>query len=215
MDWARARPLSPDRSAVSTSRLKVSIGLNNEQQLPPFQIAAAAKGLFSEPEMDQLIDDHASLLTESTLADGGSNLTVRRSQVFMIENTAKYQWLFHRFWSAAQDANRHHFCVDITGIEGNIQLARYDSSDQGCYNWHTDFASVAPNRKISISVQLSHPDDYEGGDLELFYDDPPVRLDRTRGALIAYPSFSVHRVTPVTRGTRWSLVAWITGPRWR
>jgi len=189
--------------------------LINEQQLPPFQVAAVARGLFSESEMDQLIADHAAQLKEGTLADGNSNPTVRRSQVVMIENTAKYQWLYERFWKAAQDANRHHFCVDISGIEGNIQLTRYDSSDQGFYGWHTDFASMAPNRKISISVQLSHSDDYEGGDLELFYNDPPVRMDRTRGALIAFPSFASHRVAPVTRGTRWSLVAWIIGPRWR
>ena len=189
--------------------------MRNEQELPEFQIAAAANGLFSDSEMNQLIADHASLLTAGTLADGGSNPTVRRSQVVMIETTPRYQWLYERFWRAAQDANRHYFCLDISGIEGNIQLARYDSADRGFYNWHTDFGHLAPNRKISISVQLSHPDDYEGGDLELFYDDPPVKLDRTRGALIAYPSFAVHRVTPVTRGTRWSLVAWIIGPRWR
>jgi PKHD-type hydroxylase len=40
-------------------------------------------------------------------------------------------------------------------------------------------------------------------------------MDRTRGAFIAFPSFAVHRVSPVTRGTRWSLVAWITGSRWQ
>jgi predicted 2-oxoglutarate/Fe(II)-dependent dioxygenase YbiX len=189
--------------------------LSNEQQLPPFKVAAVANGIFSEAELDQLIADHASLVKEGTLADGGDNPTVRRSQVVMLGNTAKYQWLYRRFWNAAQNANRNHFCVDITGIEGNIQLARYDSSDQGFYGWHTDFAGLAPLRKISFSVQMSHPDDYEGGDLELLCDDPPVKLDRTRGAVIAFPSFTVHRVTPVTRGTRWSLVAWITGPRWR
>lgn len=189
--------------------------MSNGQQLPPFQVAAVANGIFSETELDQLIADHASLLKEGTLADGGGNPTVRRSQVFMLENTAKYQWLYHRFWNAAQNANRHNFCVEIAGIEGNIQLARYDSSDQGFYGWHADFGYEAPERKISISVQMSHPDDYEGGDLELYCDDPPVKLPRTRGAMIAFPSFAVHRVTPVTRGTRWSLVAWITGPRWR
>ena len=55
--------------------------------------------------------------------------------------------------------------VDITGIEGNIQLARYDSSDQGFYDWHTDFAGYRPLRKISISIQLSRSEDYDGGEL--------------------------------------------------
>ncbi len=47
------------------------------------------------------------------------------------------------------------------------------------------------------------------------YGEQPQRMDRRRGAFIAFPSFLLHRVTPVTRGTRWSLVAWILGPRWR
>ena len=165
--------------------------------------------------MDQLIADHASLLTESTLADGAGDPSVRRSQVVMLENTDQYRWLYERFWLAALNANRNNFCVDITGIEGNIQLTRYDASDQGFYSWHTDFGGAAPLRKISFSVQLSESGDYDGGDLELLCYDPPVKLDRTRGSVIAFPSFVAHRVTPVTRGTRWSLVAWITGPRWR
>ena len=74
---------------------------------------------------------------------------------------------------------------------------------------------MRPLRKISISIQLSRPEDYDGGDLELMYGTEPQKLDRTRGAFIAFPSFMLHRVTPVTRGTRWSLVAWILGTRWR
>ncbi len=107
------------------------------------------------------------------------------------------------------------FCVDIAGVETNIQLARYDSSNLGFYDWHTDFAGVRPLRKISISIQLSRPEDYDGGDLELMYGIQPQKLDKSRGAFIAFPSFMLHRVTPVTRGTRWSLVAWILGNRWR
>ncbi|HUF73295.1 MAG TPA: 2OG-Fe(II) oxygenase [Gammaproteobacteria bacterium] len=94
-------------------------------------------------------------------------------------------------------------------------IARYDSSDQGFYDWHTDFGDIAPRRTISITVQLSRPEDYDGGELELFFRSPPASMDRTRGAFIAFPSFAVHRVAPVTRGTRWSLVAWICGDRWR
>jgi PKHD-type hydroxylase len=107
------------------------------------------------------------------------------------------------------------FNVDIAGIEPNVQLTRYDASDQGHYTWHTDFAGLMPNRKISISVQLSGPSDYDGGDLQLLFSDSPFSLPKDRGALLAFPSFMLHRVKPVTRGTRWSLVAWIVGERWR
>jgi PKHD-type hydroxylase len=70
-------------------------------------------------------------------------------------------------------------------------------------------------RKLSITIQLSNSDDYEGGDLELLYDKEPYKLDRSRGTFLVFPSFMLHRVTPVTRGTRWSLVAWIGGKRWQ
>jgi predicted 2-oxoglutarate/Fe(II)-dependent dioxygenase YbiX len=188
---------------------------SNGQDLPPFQIAATARDLFTENEMDGLIANHEALLTQSRLGTGRGNADVRRSQVVLIDKTEEYLWLYQRFWAVAAEFNRRYFCVDISYIEGNIQLARYDSSDQGFYDWHTDFGDIAPHRKISITVQLSRPEDYEGGDLELFFRSPPHKMDRTRGAFIAFPSFALHRVTPVTRGTRWSLVAWISGARWR
>ena len=189
--------------------------MDQEQTLPPFQIVATTRGFFSEAEMDQLIAEHEPVLSEGKLGTGTTNAEIRRSQIFFLRNIDRYQWLYQRLWEAAQECNRRFFCVDIYGIEGNIQLARYSSTNQGFYSWHTDFADVAPLRKISISIQLSRPEDYEGGDLELLFQSQPHKLDKTRGTLIAFPSFALHRVTPVTRGTRWSLVAWVTGTRWR
>jgi predicted 2-oxoglutarate/Fe(II)-dependent dioxygenase YbiX len=165
--------------------------------------------------MDRLIAEHAPLLAEGRLAPGNTNPDIRRSQVVLLGDENKYNWIYERLWAAAQECNRLFFCVDLAGVEANIQLARYDSTDRGFYDWHTDFAGLRPLRKISISIQLSRPEDYEGGDLELLYSNQPQRLDRARGAFIAFPSFMLHRVTPVTRGTRWSLVAWILGARWR
>lgn len=176
---------------------------------------ATARDLFTDAEMDQLIADHEPQLAEGQLGRGGGDTNMRRSQIAFIRKTGRHRWLYQRFWEAAQELNRLYFGVQLSYIEGNIQIARYASTDQGFYNWHTDFGDIAPNRKLSISVQLSHPDDYEGGDLELFFRDPVYQMERTRGAFIAFPSFAVHRVTPVTKGTRWSLVAWVSGARWR
>lgn len=188
--------------------------LHEEQTLPRFQIAATAQGLLREPEMDQLIAIHAASLTQSRLGAGQNDPRIRRSQTVFLSR-GEHEWLYRRLWEAAVELNRLFFCVDISDVEGNVQLARYDSSDRGFYDWHTDFGDVAPRRKISISVQLSRSEDYEGGDIELLYKGQPEKAERARGTVIAFPSFALHRVTPVTRGARWSLVAWITGARWR
>jgi predicted 2-oxoglutarate/Fe(II)-dependent dioxygenase YbiX len=191
------------------------MALAHEQSLPFFQPFAAAQGFLSDQEMDRLIAEHRPWLAEGRLGPGNTNPDIRRSQIVMLGAEPKYDWLYDRIWAAAQECNRQFFCVDLVGVEANLQLGRYDSADRGFYNWHTDFAGLKPRRKISVSIQLSRGEDYEGGDLELMYGEQPQRMDRRRGAFIAFPSFLLHRVTPVTRGTRWSLVAWIMGPRWR
>ena len=169
----------------------------------------------SDVEIDRLIAENAPLLQEGKLGAGATHVDVRRSQVAFLGMEDKHRWLYERIWLAAKECNRLFFCVDIQSVEANIQLARYDQSDQGFYNWHTDFGGVRPLRKISISIQLSGPEDYDGGELELMFGTEPQVGDKTKGTFIAFPSFMLHRVAPVTRGTRWSLVAWILGPRWR
>jgi predicted 2-oxoglutarate/Fe(II)-dependent dioxygenase YbiX len=183
--------------------------------LPDFQSFATVRRFLTDAEMDQLIADHAALLADGKLGAGAANSDVRRSQVAFLGIEPKYHWLYERVWVMAQECNQRFFCVDIGGVEPNIQLARYDSSGLGFYNWHTDFAGYRPLRKLSISVQLSRPEDYDGGDLELFDSVSPNSVDKTRGTFVVFPSFKLHRVAPVTRGTRWSLVAWVLGDRWR
>jgi PKHD-type hydroxylase len=189
----------------------------NEQDAkpPPFETMVAAPDFMSDAEMDRLIDEHTASLTEGKLGFGATNPGVRRSRVAFLGTEPRYRWIYERLWLAAQQCNRNFFDVDIVSVEPNVQLARYDSSDKGFYDWHTDFANARPLRKISFSVQLSRSEDYEGGNLQLWVGNRPQPAVRDRGALIAFPSFTLHRVAPVTRGTRWSLVAWILGHRWR
>jgi predicted 2-oxoglutarate/Fe(II)-dependent dioxygenase YbiX len=185
------------------------------QQPPPFRPFATAAGFLTNEEMDRLIAEHEALLGPGQLGFGNANASVRRSKVHFFGTEERYHWLYRRIWAAALECNRQFFAADIATVEPNIQLARYDSTDQGFYDWHTDFGGMRPLRKISVSIQLSRSEDYEGGDLELMYEANVQTLDRSRGAFIAFPSFVLHRVTPVTRGTRWSLVAWVVGNRWR
>ncbi len=131
---------------------------------------------------------------------------VRNSQTRFIPPNEQSAWIYQKIELAIAQMNnayRYH----LSGVE-LIQVAHYGA---GCYyDWHMD---VGPGnnslRKLSISVQLSDDKDYQGGDLEFMNATPPYH--RGRGTLIVFPSFSMHRVTAVTSGTRLSLVAWVTG----
>jgi PKHD-type hydroxylase len=185
------------------------------RELSLFQPYATAQQFLSGQEMDWLITEHAPRVTEGKLSFGNADSNLRRSRVVFLGQEQKYAWLYQRLWAAVQVCNPQCFDVDVANVETNVQIARYDASESGFYDWHFDFGPAKPHRKLSISIQLSSSEDYDGGDLELMYGNVPTKLDRTRGAFIIFPSFMLHRVTPVTRGTRWSLVAWILGKRWR
>ena len=67
------------------------------------------------------------------------------------------------------------------------------------------------NRKLSCVIQLSDPNDYEGGDLQLNNGSGVVTIEKKKGRVVFFSSFVLHRVTPVTNGTRISLVTWLSG----
>jgi PKHD-type hydroxylase len=93
-------------------------------------------------------------------------------------------------------------------------LTRY--SDGDFFNWHLDFgAGEISARKLSMTIQLSDPDEYEGGDLQFMINEKIVTAPREKGTLIIFPSFMIHRVTPIIRGTRQSIVGWVSGPPFR
>ena len=107
----------------------------------------------------------------------------------------------------------------VTGKE-TIQFGEYKRG--GFYNWHTDSTlnPHVPFRKLSITVNLSHPKDYEGGNFEIKNPQGqelkmPLGQLRKRGTVIVFPSFLQHRVTEVKRGTRYSLVQWYNGPEFK
>jgi len=101
---------------------------------------------------------------------------------------------------------------NVVGLLERPQLLNYKQNSKG-YDWHTDIGlGMASTRKISITVNLN--DNYEGGNLQ-FFSDKTYEFNPPRGDAIAFPSFLPHRVTPITKGERWSLVAWIGGQPFR
>lgn len=126
-------------------------------------------------------------------------------------NDPNLAWVMEKLERIAIEANhalRWNFA--LSGFYENIQHAKYESSQGGHFAKHYDVApGPASYRKISISVQLSEPSDYEGGELELHgFGSAP----KDKGGVVVFPSFILHRVAPVTKGARESLVAWVSGP---
>jgi len=113
------------------------------------------------------------------------------------------------------DVNINHFGFDGVEISEQAQYTEYETG--GFYDWHTDsnltFEDMPPVRKISLTLLLNDPKDFDGGQLELTADKnrPPLK----RGEAIFFASFIPHQVKPVTRGNRKSLVMWFGGPSLR
>ena len=137
---------------------------------------------------------------------------IRKSTIAWIDIQEDSGWLYEKVWQTFLAVNRW-FKFDLLGFVDEIQFAKYSLGDR--FGWHLDAGGgQTSTRKLSMSVQLCDDDEYAGGDLELcglF----AARTVRRRGTIIVFPSFLAHQVTPVTRGTRCSLVAWAHGPAFR
>ena len=154
---------------------------------------------------------------DSQVTDGGVStaqdsidLTLRRSKIHFVEDKAIQDYMKY----FAETANRNAFGADVSNyIE--CQFTRYDGDDEGFYEYHLDLTfegrKPAFDRKVSLVVLLSDPSEFTGGDLMLMGD----RIDLKKGSVVAFPSFYPHKVTEVTQGTRYSMVSWLEGPRWR
>ena len=141
----------------------------------------------------------------------------RRSKIKWLIPNPNLGWLYEKIHQISLKAN-HQWEFDIAGINESIQYTEYDSQNLDHFGWHLDLGgSIARARKISITIQLSNPLEYEGGNLEVFtggdYDDPNNRriAPKEQYSATIFPSYVLHRVTPVTKGIRKSLVIWVGG----
>lgn len=121
----------------------------------------------------------------------------------------------------ATSANREFFGFDISHGIFELQFSAYNADEKGKYDMHHDVmfkSEKRSDRKLSFVLQLCDPSEYEGGRFE-FGGNVPAQLNPDdflpKGSILVFPSMFQHRVTEVTKGTRYSLVSWIEGPKWR
>jgi PKHD-type hydroxylase len=134
------------------------------------------------------------------------------------ENTL---WIFQRINYVVESLNEQFFNYDLNGYD-SFQYTEYQAHEGGKYDFHMDTimgknkpANMPETRKLSVTLVLN--DDFEGGE---FYMNNGQEKDAEliptgKGRLILFPSFLVHRVAPVTKGVRKSLVVWVNGPKFR
>lgn len=142
----------------------------------------------------------------------GNTAQYRSSTIAWIEPEQDAHWLYHRLGILFHEANsRYRFA--LTGLAEALQYTVYGTG--GKFDWHIDVGPGSTSgRKLSVSILLSADEEYEGGGLEFLNanrEDSEVGI----GTALFFPSYMAHRVTPISRGTRRSLVAWGYGPTFR
>jgi PKHD-type hydroxylase len=159
-------------------------------------------------------------LSEATIARPDGNQVVdavfRGARVGWLHPGPGTACIFDRLAEAAERLNAEAYGFDLLGFSEPVQYTVYESPSVG-YDWHLDMIESPSSlqRKLSLTVQLSDGSEYEGGDLELRDGAHVVVAPRGEGTVVAFPGWALHRVTPVTRGVRRSLVAWVSGPEFR
>jgi PKHD-type hydroxylase len=135
----------------------------------------------------------------------------RRSEIKWLSNNRDLRLALSAY---IQEANKA-FDIDVTS-QCEIQYTEYGAGGD-FYALHHDIdwnSNHSYDRKISMSILLSDPKDFDGGELT-FSEITNEGIDWQKGSVLCFPSYLQHSVSPVTRGTRKSLVAWFSGPRWR
>lgn len=143
----------------------------------------------------------------------------RKTEIAWLSPTDENDWVHHKLSHLIGRINHEKFQVDLRVFDG-FQFGKYSEGDH--YNWHIDTINEPPqaslHRKLSVSLILSDPADYEGGELLLNRGGDHARPDSMKpmkGDVVVFYSFVPHKVAPVTKGTRMTLVTWALGEKFR
>jgi PKHD-type hydroxylase len=175
---------------------------------------AYSPNALTKEQCEQVIKLGESLLPDTASTFGGVCPDVRDSKVSWIMPSQDSEWLFRRMTDLIVEMNNQFFKFDLDGFAEGFQFTKYEAP-AGKYDAHIDKSYGKGIRKLSVVIQLSDPADYEGGELCIQNSNTPQPVKKEQGFLVAFPSYVLHGVTPVTKGTRYSLVAWLTGPNFK
>jgi PKHD-type hydroxylase len=173
---------------------------------------AYVDGLFTPEECAKIIEVGNAQLQPALITDKGVEIKALRDSkiAWLYPAAGDIEFIFGRVITTINHINSEFFKFDLFGLMEGFQFTRYDAPT-GCYGLHTDKVLDGPVRKLSLTIQLSSPQDYEGGELALQLGSEALIMPKEQGKMVVFPSYTLHEVRPVTKGTRYSLVAWVTG----
>lgn len=208
--------------------------MKEPKQCPYLDRVATLPNLFTPDECQQIIntalndwDERESMIQR----DEGTEIKQNFKEDSDYRNTTLFipkgpdEWLFNKIMGAIMGFNNSEsgYNFDVRGLAEPPNVMRYQAPDinpngkPGKYDWHMDVGPgpVPSMRKISYSILLN-PTEYEGGELCFHIGrntDPhgDQHMESMIGSMLLFPSYMVHRVLPMTKGTRYAIVGWAHG----
>ena len=215
--------MTEDKILVAEEAQSINAGFKEQSEAPPAVepdmvqtndlVTSIIHTTFLSPTQCQAITDacESPLWIQGEIDSGQINKKLRnvRQQGLMMSEEG---WPHTRILELLRQANDARYKFDVSGFM-NYDAPMIMEYSKGChYDWHIDIGKSVPNRKLSFTIQLSKPEDYEGGDLEFLGTETKKDAFRQQGTCIIFPSFLAHKVTKVKSGKRVAVVGWVHGP---
>jgi PKHD-type hydroxylase len=198
-----------------------------DYSVPSMPFYAPRAGLFTAREARKILSYAKSKrksFSETTVGeDEHVDASYRRTSKLIVsrDGSKRTEWIYERIEEFVTRLNAHFWNFELGGGHGaaacrlheSMQILQYKSTNAGFYDLHMDMGIYGYThlRKLSVTVQLSPPENYAGGDLELSVGKKKSQMPRSVGSAVLFPSYILHTVRPVTRGTRYALVLWFSG----
>jgi PKHD-type hydroxylase len=193
-----------------------------EPDLEGSELIRVVKGAFSSQEIDQINQAASNTGLQAGTISSEKKIvhSIRNSGVSFLAPSENTAWLYQKCTRLVNSFNLY-FNFNLSYIEG-LQYTVYEGNNTkpGHYIAHADESSIFNGindiRKLSIVTLLCDPSEFEGGEFKFYnFTLKPSEIFLQKGDTIAFPSYMLHEVSPVTKGIRRSLVGWIHGPAWR
>jgi len=176
-------------------------------------------GLFTDEEINKIREygDTQPLLDAGVLSSenkGVINHNIRKTEISWLSKNNDSSWFIETIMEKVSDLNNNYYHYDLTYYE-DIQYTLYNKFGSK-YDYHADLGFGVSNniRKLSVVVFLSDNNEYTGG--KFYYNSgTEIEIEQKKRRLIIFPSYLLHKVTPIKSGTRRSLVTWVNGPHFK